>query len=294
MLSNLALMLSQLPLASMLIKAEVAPMPAKLEQEHAKLEQEQAQLAQMQAKFEQTQAQLEHTQAQLEQVQAKLERRQYLPYGLEKIVKFGHWSPEGERSPKRDLEWYVLCTEKDAQKNCDRALLLSKYALCKRRFDEHSPLWNESEIRRWLNGDFIKRAFNDEEQARLLYVLDGEPYRDDEDYSYNLDVIDTCKDRVFLLSLSECVRILRTPANLQCQLWKAGDKEPSGPCWWWLRSAYCSVDALDATCDSGMYDYFDGFKYDGGAVRPALWVNFKQVFLPQRLNLRGVLRALLG
>ena len=209
-------------------------------------------------------------QEEVENLQAKQERRQYLPYGLEKTIKFGQWSPEAQRSPNRDLEWYVLAVEKDAKKGINRALLLSKYALCKRRFDENSAIWRTSELRTWLNDQFIKRAFNEEEQARLVMVFDGEPFEDYEAAGGYMGWIDDWKDRVFLLSLSECLRILRVPTNLQCEIWEASEKEPSGSCWWWLRSA-CSF-GVDYVFSGGGVCGRSSCNYDGGAVRPALWV----------------------
>ncbi|MCF0120775.1 MAG: hypothetical protein HUJ65_03970, partial [Oscillospiraceae bacterium] len=63
------------------------------------------------------------------------------------------------------IEWIVL--EYDAASG--QALLLSKYALEAKAFHdgEAYPTWEKSDIRAWLNGEFLNAAFTAEEQSAI-------------------------------------------------------------------------------------------------------------------------------
>ena len=57
-----------------------------------------------------------------------------------------------------------MLAEKD-----DWILLLSKYALVLPRQNAHTAItWDQSDLRAWLNGEFLQTAFSGEEQAAIL------------------------------------------------------------------------------------------------------------------------------
>ena len=100
-------------------------------------------------------------------------------------VTFGNYEQGDGQAP---IEWVVL----DRQE--DRALLLSKYALDAKPFHEvedRNVTWAECTLRAWLNGDFYNSAFSDEERARIVQVTNA-----------TANAPDT-QDCVFLLSLDE-------------------------------------------------------------------------------------------
>ncbi len=131
-----------------------------------------------------------------------------------KVVEFGSYKQEATKfedgyptefktSP---IEWIVL---KD---DSDKMLLLSKEILEFRELtwahNGHTR-WDESSIRRWLNGEFMDTAFTDAEKERIIetelvtgespaFSTDGKP--DGDDY-FTGDI--TTKDKVFLLSTDD-------------------------------------------------------------------------------------------
>jgi len=72
-----------------------------------------------------------------------------------------------------------------------------------RRFDEKSNEWNESELKRWLNCEFYRKAFSDEQRKQIVRN-------------------EITQDCVFLLSVEEFIKYKRRIAI-------ATD-------YWWLRS----------------------------------------------------------
>ena len=62
-------------------------------------------------------------------------------------VKFGRY-PQTKEGEVRPVEWQVLAREDN------KALVISRYGLDAKRFDVSSNNWDNSEIRKWLNGEF--------------------------------------------------------------------------------------------------------------------------------------------
>ena len=77
-------------------------------------------------------------------------------------LKFGSYYQENS-TKKTPIEWIVL------QKSDTKMLLISKYALdCKKFHDVFEPItWENCDLRKWLNGDFLKNAFTSIEQKKL-------------------------------------------------------------------------------------------------------------------------------
>lgn len=106
-----------------------------------------------------------------------------------------------------------------------------------RRFDSYSCKWNYSEIKQWLNNEFINSSFSDEQRAMLV--------RNDE-----LDCF------VFLLSDFEYLKYM--------------DSIPSILASWWLRSrGQNSYDAL-SVCHTGLISDVSMHVGHCCGVRPAI------------------------
>ena len=79
-------------------------------------------------------------------------------------VLFGYYEQDGnlENGPE-PIEWQVLYSDEYG------ILLLSRYILDGHAFNQNTSeyTWENSELRAWLNNDFLNSAFNEEEQALI-------------------------------------------------------------------------------------------------------------------------------
>ena len=111
-------------------------------------------------------------------------------------IIFGQYEQDGETANgKEDIEWQILSKEDG------KALVISKYALDTMPFDSSfaDAAWETSQIRTWLNGDFIDEAFSSTEKSKILKVLNK---NDGNEYHGTLGSNDTY-DYVFCLSVKE-------------------------------------------------------------------------------------------
>ncbi len=111
-------------------------------------------------------------------------------------IIFGQYEQDGETANgKEDIEWQILSKEDG------KALVISKYALDTMPFDSSfaDAAWETSQIRTWLNGDFIDEAFSSTEKSKISKVLNK---NDGNEYHGTLGSNDTY-DYVFCLSVKE-------------------------------------------------------------------------------------------
>ena len=175
-------------------------------------------------------------------------------------VKFGSY-PQTSDGDIQPIEWQVLSIENN------KMLVISRYGLDAKRFDSIFNVWKNSEIRKWLNGDFYNKAFSADEKKFI-------------NFSNLLDVDTT--DNVFLLSKKEAEEHFANNEERQCkatdyavkngaQVYNRGVKAALGYGFWWLRSRkLCFVYLVD--CE-GDVDNFVVVIYDYILARPALWIN---------------------
>ena len=190
-------------------------------------------------------------------------------------VVFGHYHDQ-------DIEWIVLDTNENGDK-----FLLSKYVLdvmCYNdiEFDDKDyahQSWETSTIRKWLNDDFYYSAFTYGERSGIRNNL----LQNKINKKYNTDSGKDTKDKVFLLSIDEANDYFASEEDLKAKpmsgaaypgLWT----DDQGYCNWWLRSPGCEETRAANVRNFG-YVYQRGdinsvFTY---GVRPAIWVNFKNV-----------------
>ena len=194
-------------------------------------------------------------------------------------VLFGTYEQDNDlTNGKEPIEWLVL----DVQDN--RALLLSRYALDYRKYKSSNvtATWETSSLRSWLNSEFLRDAFNSEEQAMIPMVTVSA----DKNPNSNTDPGNTTEDQVFLLSVTEADKYFESDDARKCaptdyavslgvNTSSTHVVDGKGTCVWWLRSP----------------GYGNGFaaiiKYEGSlpanslaerwrsAVRPALWINLE-------------------
>ena len=183
-------------------------------------------------------------------------------------LKFGSYYQENS-TKKTPIEWIVL------QKSDTKMLLISKYALdCKKFHDVFEPItWENCNLRKWLNGDFLKNAFTSIEQKKIAVTKLVNANND----KYGSSGGNSTEDLVFCLSLAEVKSLFKDNESRKCvptpYVVEKGEYS-SVECWWWLRSpGYNQYGALGVD-NEGAFD-LDGYGVDddGLAVRPVLWVN---------------------
>ena len=182
------------------------------------------------------------------------------------IVIFGNY-PQEKNGDRRPIEWIVL------EKESDRLLLLSKYALDCQPYNEQRQKvsWEESSLREWLNSTFIDTAFNEREQKDIAETI------------VKTEKSQDCYDHIFLLDLYEVENYItkRTGRCRPTAYMKAnGFPEDEKYCLWWLRSPGGLEEdddeeglAMFVERDGSVNDMGSGISLKGyGAIRPAMWV----------------------
>ena len=192
---------------------------------------------------------------------------------------FGAYEQDNSTSNgKEAIEWTVL--DKDGMS----LLLISKQALdCQQYNTSYTDVtWESCSLRKWMNGTFLNKAFNAEEQAQIQNTTVSA----DKNPEYNTNPGNATTDKVFLLSINEVEKYFNSDEARKCaptayakaQGAYTSDsyKTASGAatCWWWLRSPGRSQYHAAHVYDVGSVSYFGDVVHDDiVAVRPALWIN---------------------
>ena len=183
------------------------------------------------------------------------------------FITYGRYFQDSDNA-KSPIEWLVL----DVKGN--EALLISRYGLdCKRYHPVwENTTWEDCDLRKWLNSDFLKSAFSNEESERILVS----ELRNDNNPEYGTTGGNDTKDRIFCLSIAEAEQYFISDEDRQCRptayARKQGTYVSNDCCFWWLRSqgifqsiaTYVGSDGALGLCGG------DGIFSDSSAVRPAL------------------------
>lgn len=191
-------------------------------------------------------------------------------------VTMGTYEQDGNtENGNEKIEWYVL------ERTEDRVLLLSKYALdCVPYNNEYVKItWAECSLRKWLNNDFITKAFTEAEASRIkttgLVNHDSPTYRTSEGGK-------NTKDMVFLFSINEANYYLTNPEIMAAKPTKYAINNgvyrnaDSYNCWWWLRSPGSDnrrAARVDINTGNGLSRIGHYVNYNDHGVRPAMWVS---------------------
>ena len=183
------------------------------------------------------------------------------------------------------IEWRIL------DKKDGRLLLMSDKAVDGIQYNitEEETWWEKSSLRRWLNGNFIFKAF-DECEHQMVEMTHVRAERNPE---YNLYPGENTDDKVFCLSISEAQTLLKLNDEQICYVSEAAKKSKMyyikeeeknssriGRCEWWLRtSAYSHKYAAKVDIIGGISNY--GERADEWlGVRPVIWIDYtKQVLV---------------
>jgi hypothetical protein len=190
--------------------------------------------------------------------------------------KFGSYYQENS-TKKTPIEWQVL------KKSGTKVLLISRYVLDCEPYHHNSVdiTWENCDLRKWLNGEFLKNAFTATEQKKIAVTK----LANDNNAKYGTFGGNSTEDRVFCLSLAEAGSLFKdnesrkcvpTPYALGKGCWKYSEIliNGRGCCYWWLRSPGNYQFLAAGVAAGGALDLFGSSVHSGGpAVRPALWVN---------------------
>ncbi len=179
---------------------------------------------------------------------------------------------------KYGIEWVVLEADDES------VLLISKYVLeVKKYHSKHTSVtWETSDLRSYLNGEFLAAAFSASEQQQIMTVKLENP---DVPSQGTLGGEDT-EDRVFILSNVEAEKYLvgkdyayGVPTPYVNSVGVYLDEEGNtGRCWYWLRSPGSSQSTVSKIEYDGTVNYrgtmVDYSKY---GVRPAIRVSVDKI-----------------
>lgn len=188
------------------------------------------------------------------------------------IVEFGDF---GEIK-----NWIVLAKEEA------RVLLLSERIIVERSLDERTwdhrhhfeTSWETCELRKWLNEEYLNRAFSEEEQS---YILDTEVPASGNSY-LDIDGGNDTVDKIYILSREEILEYLPDPHDRRTGSVKAG-----GTSCYWLRTRHSQGGGVARVYEFtivGTLGEVAELQYEAGrasclssGVRPVLWVDISSV-----------------
>ena len=170
-------------------------------------------------------------------------------------VYFGTYEQDGnmENGPE-DIEWIIL----DIQS--DRVLLMSRYALDRVIYNNNAAngiYWQDSNLRSWLNGEFLESAFTYYEQKRIF--ADG----DDLVTILHINSLD------WYLGTEDADRICYPSVYAES---KVGRFE-NGACSWFVNT---DTRTHYGTAVSSAGRFYTVTENNLALVRPCLWVELNQ------------------
>lgn len=199
---------------------------------------------------------------------------------------FGEYEQDGntENGPE-PIEWVVI------GRTNTKALLLSKNCIEKLPYNNEyeETTWEKSDIRKWLNGTFLKTAFSEKQIEKYIAVVKNKSM---DNIIYTTDGGKDTIDRVFLLSEKEFSTYLNETEKIAYgskSVIKNGYAQ-RGKCLYWLRSPgvnECNAMninfkgeinhmgyAVNHTISEKNPDVADDIIQLGSfGIRPAMWIN---------------------
>ena len=174
------------------------------------------------------------------------------------IVALGKYEQDDNTgNGQEDIEWIVL------EKTDGKILVVSKYALDTKKFHNSGDMvtWGTSDIRDWLNKDFVDSAFTKKEKARISTVT-------------ITDTGNATEDKVFLMSVDEVKKYFSTDEQRKCAPTKSAEIRVKENASWTLRTSdeggskayYVNIEG---SIESRSVEAVMSF------VRPAMWIEIE-------------------
>lgn len=202
------------------------------------------------------------------------------------VVLGSYEQDNNKENGKEDIEWRVLDI-KDG-----KALVLSKYALDLQPLNvEYADItWETSTLRRWLNEDFLDKAFTDAEKVMIPTVTVPAHRHPDLPMA---DPGNPTQDQIFALSFVEVLEYLPSDDILRCAPTEdlktkmlSFDYDDVLGCSWWLRTPCSETTYLGSAVIpletggfmrplmNGILSPRMGVGVDNDLpVRPAMWID---------------------
>ncbi|MBQ7278617.1 MAG: PT domain-containing protein [Clostridia bacterium] len=161
------------------------------------------------------------------------------------VVTFGRYT-QGALGSESPIEWYVV------QKEGNRAMLLSKYALDSKRYHDNNTklAWEGSDLYKWLNHQFKESAFTEQETELLTAP-------------------------VTLLSFSQANELPKTILVCASTDYAVSNGGDQNRCIWWLSDYSGAVEYWDGTISHNA----SAVTEDGTVAREGYQVNFNSKFV---------------
>ncbi len=196
------------------------------------------------------------------------------------IITFGHYPQNANGKDNTAIEWIVL----EVNEKEHKALVISKYGLDAKPYNtQHNDVtWAECSLRRWLNGEFMNRAFTSAEQRAILETeVDNSKAQGYSGWSASGGK--NTQDKIFLLSYAEANRYFKvTSENMSNTASRVAPTahakaqgaflSGNGTGWWWLRSPGISNSGAAYVIPVGALRS-SSVSEVSGCVRPAMWVD---------------------
>lgn len=190
---------------------------------------------------------------------------------------FGNY-PQGADGEVQPIEWRVLAVKSG------KALVISEGLLdCVQYNKEYTSVtWETCTLRKWMNNNFLSKAFSSSQQAKIAAVTNDNP----DNPNYDTNGGNATRDKIFALSMEEAEKYfwndndrMAAPTEYAKKqgsyvsdnyLFTTGEKTS----WWWLRSPGAGSYFAAFVSSDGLI-YRNGFRVynSNGSVRPAFWLN---------------------
>lgn len=191
---------------------------------------------------------------------------------------FGRY-PITQGGKPEGIKWKIL------KSDGNKALIITEKAIeCMKYNEKYEPInWSECTLRKWLNDEFLNKAFTEEERSLIINSsISNKSMDEDVEIDWGLDTT----DRIFLLSVYEAEMYFESEEDrcaIPTKLAKAKGAyvedcgENKGNTSWWLRSLGYDDDTSASIVS---YDgYIDDIGYSVNdeevAIRPALWIKLE-------------------
>ncbi len=167
---------------------------------------------------------------------------------INEVVKFGNYY-QNDAVQKEPIEWVVI------EKTDEYVTLISKMILSEQDFNKKyvsTWTWLESDIRKWLNGEFLTEAFDDSEQQSIISDDNG--------------------TKVFILTCKQASELM-TQEQRAAKMTKYAHSKGifRDDCWWVCSRGYSSADTIIVKPDGYLNgDAYDRFSKNGCGVRPCI------------------------
>ena len=192
------------------------------------------------------------------------------------ILQFGQY-PQGANGEVRPLSWRVLDV-----RNGMALLITEKLIDCVKYNETKTDVtWETTTLRKWMNSDFINKAFSNDQQTQIITFNNSNP---NNPRKHTIGGNAT-QDKLFALTINDANKYFLDENDRMAAVTEYAVKQgcyvsnsyslPNGdkPGWWWLRSpgenSIHAARVLD-NGEIGLYGYF--VNHGSGSVRPAFWL----------------------